>query len=334
MSRPATILRTFAHYIRDGLIPNMFPEGAERGPLSHRRCHAVVLPRASIAICELTGDRATLRTAAAEAARHRRAPSARHALRHPRRSRRRSAAPGRGGLSAHLDGREGRRLGGHAAPRQGGGDQRALVQRAAAAGTLAVEEHGDGRARRRTRRLSRASCATSFNGDSGIENAAICSTWSTGPAATIRPAARIKSSRSRCEHPVLDASRWKRGGRRATERTAHAGRVTIACARTTPTTSRSTTATCVARRRLPSGNGVGLADRPVHRRLAQSASRTNATKRRSFSTALSRHLGEACVGSISEIFDAEAPYTPRGCVAQAWSVAEVLRCWIKTSTES
>jgi predicted glycogen debranching enzyme len=39
-----------------------------------------------------------------------------------------------------------------------------------------------------------------------------------------------------------------------------------------------------------------------------------------------RHLGEACVGSISEVFDAEPPYTPRGCVAQAWSVAEVLRC--------
>jgi predicted glycogen debranching enzyme len=38
------------------------------------------------------------------------------------------------------------------------------------------------------------------------------------------------------------------------------------------------------------------------------------------------HLREACVGSISEIFDAEEPFTPRGCVAQAWSVAEVLRC--------
>ncbi|HMV86256.1 MAG TPA: amylo-alpha-1,6-glucosidase [Blastocatellia bacterium] len=42
------------------------------------------------------------------------------------------------------------------------------------------------------------------------------------------------------------------------------------------------------------------------------------------------HLDEACVGSISEIFDAETPYTPRGCAAQAWSVAEVLRCWVKT----
>jgi predicted glycogen debranching enzyme len=35
----------------------------------------------------------------------------------------------------------------------------------------------------------------------------------------------------------------------------------------------------------------------------------------------------ACLGSISEIYDAEPPHTPRGCVAQAWSVAEALRCW-------
>jgi glycogen debranching enzyme len=40
-------------------------------------------------------------------------------------------------------------------------------------------------------------------------------------------------------------------------------------------------------------------------------------------------LQEACIGSISEIFDAEEPYTPRGCIAQAWSVAEVLRAWIR-----
>jgi glycogen debranching enzyme len=40
------------------------------------------------------------------------------------------------------------------------------------------------------------------------------------------------------------------------------------------------------------------------------------------------HLNEACVGSVSEIFDAEPPFTPRGCVAQAWSVAEVLRAWL------
>jgi predicted glycogen debranching enzyme len=42
------------------------------------------------------------------------------------------------------------------------------------------------------------------------------------------------------------------------------------------------------------------------------------------------HLDEACIGSVSEIFDARAPFTPRGCVAQAWSVAEVLRAWLAT----
>src|ERR1041385_5990729 len=38
-----------------------------------------------------------------------------------------------------------------------------------------------------------------------------------------------------------------------------------------------------------------------------------------------QHLGEACLGQVSEIFDGDAPHAPRGCVAQAWSVAELLR---------
>ncbi len=52
---------------------------------------------------------------------------------------------------------------------------------------------------------------------------------------------------------------------------------------------------------------------------------------RKFLTAFAEHLNEACVGSISEIFDAEPPFTPRGCIAQAWSVAEVLRCLVLTN---
>jgi predicted glycogen debranching enzyme len=39
-----------------------------------------------------------------------------------------------------------------------------------------------------------------------------------------------------------------------------------------------------------------------------------------------QHLSEAGLGQISEIFDGDAPHTPRGCIAQAWSVAELLRC--------
>jgi glycogen debranching enzyme len=41
------------------------------------------------------------------------------------------------------------------------------------------------------------------------------------------------------------------------------------------------------------------------------------------------HLAEACVGQVSEIFDGDAPHTPRGCVAQAWSVAELLRAAVE-----
>jgi predicted glycogen debranching enzyme len=48
---------------------------------------------------------------------------------------------------------------------------------------------------------------------------------------------------------------------------------------------------------------------------------------RSFLTPLLRHLSDHGLGSLSEIFDGEAPFTPRGCFAQAWSVAEVLRVW-------
>jgi len=40
------------------------------------------------------------------------------------------------------------------------------------------------------------------------------------------------------------------------------------------------------------------------------------------------HLRDAGMGTISEIFDGDPPHTPRGCLAQAWSVAEVLRAWM------
>lgn len=42
-------------------------------------------------------------------------------------------------------------------------------------------------------------------------------------------------------------------------------------------------------------------------------------------TGFMKHLSDAGLGQISEIFDGDAPHTPRGCPAQAWSIAEVLR---------
>ena len=43
--------------------------------------------------------------------------------------------------------------------------------------------------------------------------------------------------------------------------------------------------------------------------------------------AIPAHLREACVGQVSEIMDGDPPFVPRGCFAQAWGVAEILRAW-------
>jgi glycogen debranching enzyme len=54
--------------------------------------------------------------------------------------------------------------------------------------------------------------------------------------------------------------------------------------------------------------------------------------RRQAQTWLSRlefHLAEAGLGHVSEIFDGDAPHRPCGCIAQAWSVAEILRVYVE-----
>ena len=60
-------------------------------------------------------------------------------------------------------------------------------------------------------------------------------------------------------------------------------------------------------------------------------SRKSKRQGREFLEPLLLHLtDEGCLGSIAEIFDGDAPHEPRGCFAQAWSVAEVLRAYIMT----
>jgi predicted glycogen debranching enzyme len=58
---------------------------------------------------------------------------------------------------------------------------------------------------------------------------------------------------------------------------------------------------------------------------------TTKTRReaRLFLNGIATHLREACLGQVSEIFDGDAPYHPRGCPAQAWSVAEPLRALVE-----
>ena len=54
---------------------------------------------------------------------------------------------------------------------------------------------------------------------------------------------------------------------------------------------------------------------------------------RSFLLPMANHLQAGCIGSISEIFDGDAPFIPRGAFAQAWGVAEVLRGWELVSSK-
>ena len=56
----------------------------------------------------------------------------------------------------------------------------------------------------------------------------------------------------------------------------------------------------------------------VHGDLAQA---------RAYLDGIRSHLRDACVGQISEIFDGDPPFTAVGCFAQAWGVAEILRAW-------
>jgi predicted glycogen debranching enzyme len=55
----------------------------------------------------------------------------------------------------------------------------------------------------------------------------------------------------------------------------------------------------------------------------------DARRAASYLAPLEQHLRDGCIGQISEIFDADPPHAPQGCFAQAWSVAEVLRAWFE-----
>ncbi|MEZ4229159.1 MAG: amylo-alpha-1,6-glucosidase [Polyangiaceae bacterium] len=60
-------------------------------------------------------------------------------------------------------------------------------------------------------------------------------------------------------------------------------------------------------------------------RTAEDSAATAARLSQTFAPLFERHLGEYGLGSIAEVFDAEQPFAPGGCIAQAWSVGELLR---------
>jgi len=52
----------------------------------------------------------------------------------------------------------------------------------------------------------------------------------------------------------------------------------------------------------------------------------------SFLEPFANHIRSYGLGTSGEIFDGDAPFSPRGCIAQAWTVGELLRAWTATAS--
>lgn len=323
------ILRTFAHYIRDGLIPNMFPEGEKQG-LYHTADATLWFFHAIDRYVEATGDRITLRLVLPkliEIVDHH-ISGTRFGI---------SVDPGDGLL---LQGEHGYQLTWMDAkvddwvvtPRRG----KAVEINALWYNALRLlegwtrEEQDEQTANRLAEYAERA--RASFNNrfwysDGGYLYDVI--DGEQGDDAACRPNQVFAIS---LRHPVLDRLRWEQVLNVVRERLL------------TPVGLRSLSRDHPDYKHNYSGD-LRSRDAAYHQGTVwgwligpfiDAYLKVYPDDRRGgrrFIEDFAPHFDEASVGSISEIFDAEPPFTPRGCIAQAWSVAEVLRCWNKTKEE-
>ncbi len=320
------ILRTFAHYVRDGLIPNLFPEGEKEG-LYHTADATLWFFHAVHRYLQATGDRTTLKLIL---------PKFRDIIAcHLRGTRFNIRVDPSDGLLSQ--GQEGFQLTWMDAkvgdwvvtPRRGKAVEiNALWYNALRLMEAWLREEGDeaaaaemaGRAGQ-----ARASFNRRFwNADKGYLFDVV--DGEKGDDASCRPNQVFAIS---LDHPVLDRERWAPVLRVVKERL------------WTPVGLRSLAPGSPDYKPQYYGD-LRARDAAYHQGtvwawlagpFVDAWLKTHPDDRagaREFLSGFGRHLGEACIGSISEIFDAEAPFTPRGCVAQAWSVAEVLRAWLKT----
>ncbi|MHC1764206.1 MAG: amylo-alpha-1,6-glucosidase [Verrucomicrobiia bacterium] len=322
------ILRTFAHYVRDGLIPNLFPEGDNQG-LYHTADASLWFFHALGRYLEYTQERSTLRQVL---------PKLVGMVEHHSNGTHFGigADPADGLL---VQGAKGYQLTWMDAkvedwvvtPRRGKAVEiNALWYNALRLlETWLREEEGDTAARpfaRQAERVRESFNARFWNHDSGFlydvvdgENLA--------EDVACRPNQILAVS---LPHPVLDESRWKPVIDKVQQQLL------------TPVGLRSLSPSHPQYKAKYFGD-LRARDAAYHQGTVWAwligpfidawlkvhpGDRSGA---RRFLDGFWPHLDQACIGSINEIFDAEPPFTPRGCVAQAWSVAEVLRAWIKTA---
>lgn len=321
-----SILRTFQHYVKDGLIPNMFPEGQNEG-LYHTADATLWFFHAMDRYVQATGDRLTLRHAI---------PTFLSIVEHHLRGTRFNIGvdPADGLLR---QGAEGYQLtwmdakvdGWVVTPRRGKAvELNALFYNAlrllehwlreegdnAAAGDIAAHAH----------RVRESFNRRFWNPDTGALYDVV--DGEQGDDAAVRPNMLFAISLA---NPVLDPGRWNSVVNVALEQlVTPVGLRSLAPGHPDykPRYDGDLRARDAA---YHQGTVWGWLAGPFADAWLKVHPGDNATVQR-LVDGFADHLGEACIGSISEVFDAEAPFTPRGCVAQAWSVAEVLRILVKT----
>ena len=322
-----SILRTFASYIRDGLIPNMFPEG-EHGGLYHTADATMWFFHAIARYVRATGDRETLRALL---------PKLVDIIEHHVRGTR---------FNIHVDPKDGLLSQGEegyqltwmdakvgdwvVTPRRG----KAVEINALYYNALRIlegflrEEHDDATAQWMSELADRAQ--RSFNERFWYEDGQYLYDVVDPDDAALRPNQIFSLS---LDHPVLDPSRWKQ--------VLH----TVERELLTPVGLRSLARSHPDYKQRYDGD-LRARDAAYHQGTVWGwligpfidawlrVYPDDRARARSFLSGFEPHLGDACIGTISEVFDAEEPYTPRGCAAQAWSVAEVLRCLSRLRTDT
>ncbi len=320
------IIRTFAHYIRDGLLPNMFPEGKNDG-LYHTADATLWFFHAVERYVNATGDRTTLRALL---------PKMLEIVRqHIRGTKFNIHADPEDGLL--FQGEEGYQLtwmdakveGWVVTPRRGKAVEiNALWYNALRLLEGWLREEGDDQADAMAGRADGVRAAFNrrfWNEAAGFLFDVVDGENGDDPAC--RPNQLFAIS---LDHPVLDRDRWEAVVRVCREKLL------------TPVGLRSLSQD--HRDYKPRYDGdLRARDAAYHQGTVWSwligpfvdawlkVHPDDKAGARGFLEGLLDHLDDAGVGTISEVFDAEPPFAARGCMAQAWGVAELLRCWVKTA---
>ncbi|AWK86707.1 amylo-alpha-1,6-glucosidase [Azospirillum thermophilum] len=323
-----SILRTFAHYIRDGLIPNMFPDGKDRG-LYHTADATLWFFHALNRYVRASGDRHTLRILL---------PKLMEVVEHHRRGTRFGiGVDARDGLLRQ--GQEGYQLTWMDAkvddwvvtPRRGKAVEiNALWYNALRLLAGWLEEEGREPEARPLREMADQAHG-SFNARFWCASAGhlfdvVDGEHGDDPAC--RPNQIFAVS---LDNPVLDRQRWE-----PVVETVRARLLTPLGLRSLAPGSRDYKAKYFGDLRARDaayhqGTVWGWLIGPFVDAWLKLHPDDLAGARR-FLEGFLPHLDEAGIGTVSEIFDAEAPFHPRGCIAQAWSVAEILRSWVRTES--